>query len=48
VITTALERAVHPKMQDMHHRYEIVEAECTGCGDCLPYCPEPGALEQYG
>jgi NAD-dependent dihydropyrimidine dehydrogenase PreA subunit len=35
-------------MQDIHHMYEIVESECTGCGDCLPYCPEPGALEQYG
>jgi NAD-dependent dihydropyrimidine dehydrogenase PreA subunit len=27
--------------------YEVVERECTGCGDCLPYCPEPGALQQY-
>jgi MinD superfamily P-loop ATPase len=38
------EHAVHPKMQDIHHRYEVFEHECTGCGDCLPYCPEPGAL----
>lgn len=41
------ESAVHPKMQDIHHRFEIVENECTGCADCLPYCPEPGALVQY-
>jgi len=42
------ELAVHPKMQDIHHMYEVVEAECTGCGDCLRYCPVPGALEEYG
>ncbi len=25
-----------------------VEPEkCTGCGDCLGYCPAPGALVQY-
>ena len=41
------ERAVHPKMQDIHHRFEALENECTGCGDGLPYCPEPGALVQY-
>jgi NAD-dependent dihydropyrimidine dehydrogenase PreA subunit len=34
-------------MQDIHHRYEVLEHECTGCGDCLPYCPEPGALAEY-
>lgn len=28
--------------------YEVLENECTGCGDCLPYCPVPGALEEYG
>jgi NAD-dependent dihydropyrimidine dehydrogenase PreA subunit len=27
--------------------YEVIESKCTGCGDCLPYCPELGALEQY-
>jgi NAD-dependent dihydropyrimidine dehydrogenase PreA subunit len=42
-----LARAVHPKMQDIHHMYEVIEKECTGCADCLPYCPEPGALVQY-
>ncbi len=41
------EAAVHPKMQDIHHRFEVVEGECTGCGDCLGYCPAPGALVQY-
>ena len=33
------ERAVHPKMQDIHHMYEVIANECTGCADCLPYCP---------
>jgi Pyruvate/2-oxoacid:ferredoxin oxidoreductase delta subunit len=42
------ELAVHPKMQDIHHMYEVLDAECTGCGDCLSYCPVPGALEEYG
>jgi len=41
------EGAVHPKMQDIHHMYEVIASECTGCGDCLPYCPEPGALQEY-
>ena len=34
-------------MQDIHHMYEVIEDACIGCGDCLPYCPEPGALEEY-
>jgi NAD-dependent dihydropyrimidine dehydrogenase PreA subunit len=34
-------------MQDIHHMYEVIAGECTGCADCLPYCPEPGALAQY-
>ena len=33
------ERAVHPKMQDIHHMYEVVASECTGCGDCIAPCP---------
>lgn len=41
------EAAVHPMMQDIHHRFEVLESECTGCGDCLPYCPVPGALKEY-
>ena len=27
--------------------YEVIESECTGCGDCLPYCPAPGALKEF-
>ena len=27
--------------------FEVIEHERTGCGDCLPYCPEPGALTHY-
>jgi len=27
--------------------YEVIESECTGCAECLPYCPESGALAQY-
>lgn len=41
------ERAGHPNRQDIHHMFEVIEHERTGCGDCLPYCPEPGALTQY-
>jgi len=40
------EHAVHPRMQDVHHRFEVVPAECTGCAACLPYCAAPGALVQ--
>jgi putative SOS response-associated peptidase YedK len=24
-----------------------VPEKCTGCGECLDYCPAPGALVQY-
>jgi formate hydrogenlyase subunit 6/NADH:ubiquinone oxidoreductase subunit I len=41
------ERAVHPRLQDVHHRFEVVAGECTGCALCLEYCPAPGALVQY-
>ncbi|MGH7836023.1 MAG: 4Fe-4S dicluster-binding protein [Candidatus Binatia bacterium] len=41
------ESAVHPMMQCIHHRFEVIENECTGCGECLPYCPVAGALEEY-
>ncbi|MGH7828439.1 MAG: ATP-binding protein [Candidatus Binatia bacterium] len=41
------EKAVHPKMQDIHHRFEVLAHECTGCSDCLPYCPVPLALQEY-
>ena len=33
-------------MQEIHHMYEVIERECTGCAECLPYCPEPGALKE--
>ena len=41
------ESAVHPKLQNIHHMYEVLEAQGTRCGDCLPYRPVPGALEEY-
>ena len=41
------EGAVHPGMQDIHHRFEVLSHECTGCAVCLPYCPVPPALVQY-
>jgi Na+-translocating ferredoxin:NAD+ oxidoreductase subunit B len=41
------DEAVHPKMQAIHHMFEVLEQECTGCGECLPYCPVPGALAEY-
>jgi Na+-translocating ferredoxin:NAD+ oxidoreductase subunit B len=41
------EGAVHPRMQDVHHRFEVLPHECTGCGVCLDYCPVPAALVPY-
>ena len=41
------ERAVHPKMQDIHHMYEVIESECTGCGDCLPVLSRTGGAAAY-
>jgi Pyruvate/2-oxoacid:ferredoxin oxidoreductase delta subunit len=41
------EGAVHPALEDVHHRLEVIAAECTGCGVCFDYCPAPGALVQY-
>jgi len=38
------ERAVHPRLNDVHHRFEVVAKECTGCAVCLEYCPAPDAL----
>jgi len=29
------------------HLYEVQPPKCTGCGECLEYCPAPGALVQY-
>ena len=31
--------------QQMIEKIEI--EKCTGCGECLEYCPAPGALVQY-
>ena len=41
------EGAVHPRMQDIHHRFEVLPHECTECAVCLPFCPLPPALVQY-
>jgi Pyruvate/2-oxoacid:ferredoxin oxidoreductase delta subunit len=41
------DRAVHPRLQDVHHRFEVLAEECTGCALCLEYCPAPGALVQH-
>lgn len=38
------EGAVHPKLQDIHHMYEVLETECTGCGNCLPLRPGTGRV----
>jgi MinD superfamily P-loop ATPase len=38
------ENAVHPMLNDAHHKFEVVSEECTGCGDCLSYCVVPDAL----
>jgi Fe-S-cluster-containing hydrogenase component 2 len=40
------EGAIHPKMQDIHHSYEVLAHERPACGDCLDYGPVPGALEE--
>lgn len=41
------DHAVHPRLHDVHHRFEVIAKECTGCALCLEYCPAPGALVQY-
>ena len=41
------ESAVRPMLLEPRHLYEVQEMKCTGCGDCLDYCPAPGALVQY-
>jgi Fe-S-cluster-containing hydrogenase component 2 len=42
------ESAVRPKLLEPRHLYEVQPEKCTGCGECLDYCPAPGALLQYG
>jgi len=39
--------AVHPRFQDVHHRFEVVPEECVGSARCVEYCPAPGALVVY-
>jgi ferredoxin len=39
--------AIRPMLLEPRHLYEVQEMKCTGCGDCLDYCPAPGALVQY-
>jgi MinD superfamily P-loop ATPase len=39
--------AIRPMLLEPRHLYEVQEIKCTGCGDCLDYCPAPGALVQY-
>ena len=39
--------AIRPKLLEPRHLYEVMPEKCTGCGDCLDYCPAPGALVQY-
>ena len=41
------ESAIRPMLLEPRHLYEVQEIKCTGCGDCLDYCPAPGALVQY-
>ena len=41
------EMAIRPKLCEPRHLYEVQDAKCTGCGDCLDYCPAPGALVTY-
>ena len=39
--------AIRPMLLEPRHLYEVQEIKCTGCGECLEYCPAPGALVQY-
>jgi NAD-dependent dihydropyrimidine dehydrogenase PreA subunit len=41
------EGAITPKYLEPRHLYAVWPEHCTGCGDCLEYCPAPGALVQY-
>jgi ferredoxin len=40
------EGAITPKYLEPRHLYAVWPEHCTGCGDCLEYCPAPGALVQ--
>ena len=39
--------AIRPKLLEPRHLYEVQPEKCIGCGECLDYCPAPGALVQY-
>jgi NAD-dependent dihydropyrimidine dehydrogenase PreA subunit len=41
------ESAIRPALLEPRHLYEVQPAKCTGCGECLGYCPAPGALVEY-
>ena len=36
--------AIRPKLLEPRHLYEVRPAKCTGCGDCLDYCPAEGSI----
>jgi NAD-dependent dihydropyrimidine dehydrogenase PreA subunit len=36
--------AIRPTLLEPRHLYEVIMEKCTGCGECLDYCPAPGAL----
>ena len=35
--------AIRPTLLEPRHLYEVIPEKCTGCGECLDYCPAPGA-----
>jgi ferredoxin len=41
------EMAIRPKLLEPRHLYEVQAGKCTGCGECLEYCPAPAALVPY-
>jgi formate hydrogenlyase subunit 6/NADH:ubiquinone oxidoreductase subunit I len=41
------ERAITHRYNETRHLYEVHAEKCTGSGECLEYCPAPGALVEY-
>jgi len=39
--------AIRPTLLEPRHLYEVIPEKCTGYGECLDYCPAPGALVEY-